>query len=66
MNFQRFGGRTYVLAMGCGVVNTLLVCFKVIPPEVYATIILGTVAAYITKAGVDNRSGVKRPEEATK
>lgn len=42
------GGRRFVLAVGCGLVNTILVAAGVITPEVYQWIILGTVAAYIT------------------
>lgn len=46
--FTRFGGRRFVLTLGCGVVNTGLVYLQAITPEVYQWIILGTVAAYIT------------------
>lgn len=46
--FTRFGGRRFVMAMGCGIVNTGLVQLGSITPEVYQWIILGSVAAYIT------------------
>lgn len=46
--FTRVGGRRFVLSVGCGVVNTLLVAAGSITPDVYQWIILGSVAAYIT------------------
>jgi uncharacterized membrane protein len=44
----QLGGRRYTMAMGCGVVCTLLVVAKVIEPIIFRDLILGTVAAYIT------------------
>lgn len=43
-----FGGRRFVMTMGCGVACTVLVWFGRITPEVFAAIIIATVAAYIT------------------
>lgn len=41
------GGRKFFLTLGCGVACTLLVWFAKISDQVFATIILGTVGAYI-------------------
>lgn len=45
--FTRFGGRRFLLTLGCGVVNTWLVYAGVITGEVYQVIILGTVGIFI-------------------
>jgi hypothetical protein len=42
-----WGGRRFVLTIGSGIVNTLLVIFKYIPPVFYRDIIIATVAVYI-------------------
>jgi hypothetical protein len=41
------GGRKFFLTVGCGVACTVLVWFTKISDQVFATIILGTVGAYI-------------------
>lgn len=48
MNIVIPGGRKFFLSLGCGVACTLLVWFTKISDAVFATIILGTVGAYIT------------------
>jgi uncharacterized membrane protein YeaQ/YmgE (transglycosylase-associated protein family) len=48
MNVVIPGGRKFFLTLGCGVACTLLVWFTKISDAVFATIILGTVGAYIT------------------
>lgn len=44
---EAFGGRRFWITLGCGIVNTVLVAFKLIPADIYRDIIMGTVAAYI-------------------
>lgn len=44
----KLGGRRFIMAMGCGMVCTVLVFFGKISGEVFATIILGTIGGYIT------------------
>lgn len=44
----KYSSRRFILTLGCGIVCTALVLFKVISDTVFATIILGTVGAYIT------------------
>lgn len=45
---SRFGGRRFLLTVGCGVVTSLLVWFGKISDGVYSAVIIATVAAYIT------------------
>lgn len=48
MNLTTAGGRRFLLTLGCGVATTGLCWFAKITGEVYATVIIATVAAYIT------------------
>jgi hypothetical protein len=48
MYIESAGGRRFLLTVGCGIVNTALVWYGKITPDVYQWITLGTVAAYIT------------------
>lgn len=51
------GGRRFLLTVGCGVVCTVLVWHGKISDQVFAAIILGTVAAYITGNTVQKVKG---------
>ncbi len=42
------GGRKFFLTLGCGIACTALVWFAKISDQVFATIIIATVGAYIT------------------
>lgn len=61
MNLDNYGGRRFLMTMGCGVATTALCWFAKISGEVYATVIIATVAVYIggntyqkrVEAGVD-------------
>lgn len=48
MNFTKWGGRRFLLTLGCGLATTMLVWFGKIGDTVYATVTIATVAAYIT------------------
>lgn len=50
MNFARFGGRRFLLALGSGVMTTALQWFGKLDPQgmAYGITISATVAAYIT------------------
>jgi hypothetical protein len=48
VNLQTFGGRKFLLTLGCGLVTTVLVWFQKIDGATYSLVILGTVGAYIT------------------
>ncbi len=52
--FSRYGGTRFLLALGCCVVNTLLLIFGYINEGTYQLLILGTVGAYITGHTVQN------------
>lgn len=41
------GGRRFVLALGAGVVTSVLVWYGKITPEIYRDVVLGTVGMYI-------------------
>jgi len=45
---SKFGGRRFLLTLGCGIVTSILVATNKISDAVYATVIVATVAAYIT------------------
>lgn len=47
MTFINIGGRRFILTLGCGIATTLLCWFAKISGEVYATVIIATVASYI-------------------
>lgn len=50
MNFQTYGGRRFIMALGAGVMTTLLQWFGKLDASgaTYAAVIIATVAAYIT------------------
>jgi len=48
MNIDNYGGRRFLLTLGCGVASTILVWFCKISGGEYVTIVSLTVAAYIT------------------
>ena len=60
-DFTLLGGRRFVMAMGAGVITTLLQWFGKLDlaGETYKWVILGTVGAYITGAVVDNKTAAK-------
>lgn len=59
----QLGGRRYFMAMGCGMVCTLLVITKVIDPTIFRDLILGTVGAYIV-GNVGEKIFSKNKDEA--
>ncbi len=58
------GGRRFFMAMGSGIVNTGLLVLGYISPEVYQTLILGTVAVYIGASTVEKRSKKNDPDQS--
>lgn len=47
MTINCLGGRRFLLTVGCGLATTILVWYGKISDEVYATVIIATVGAYI-------------------
>lgn len=45
---EDFGGRRFIMSMGAGISSTVLVWFSKISDQVFATIVIACVAAYIT------------------
>jgi len=57
MNFAKYGGRRFLLALGAGVVTAILQWFEKLdhPGMAYAATIAATVAAYITGNVAENK-----------
>lgn len=53
------GGRRFVMAMGCGIACTALVFLGKISGEVFAAVVIATVAAYITGGSAQHIMGGK-------
>lgn len=47
MNFYTVGGRKFILTLGCGLVNAVLLWFGKLDAAAYATITLATVSVFI-------------------
>jgi hypothetical protein len=62
---SRFGGRRFVLTVGCGAVNSFLLFMGKIGDEPYSLIILGTVGAYITGAVVQEVKQIQADKESS-
>lgn len=60
MDFDRYGGRRFLLTVATQVSVTVLVWFGKISDDVFSVLILGTVAAYITGNTVQK---IKTPGE---
>ena len=56
----RFGGRRFLMTMGCGMACTGLVWFAKIDPPIFRDIIIATVAVYIAGNTIQK---VKAPAE---
>ena len=48
MKIDSYGGRRFLLTLGCGIASTILVWFGKISGGEYVTIVSLTIAAYIT------------------
>ena len=47
MNLDSFGGRRFLLTLGCGAATTLLCWYPKISDQVYATVIIATIGVYV-------------------
>lgn len=58
MDFQRYGGRRFLLALGAGLVTSALQWFGKLDPAgtAYAATVAATVAAYITGNVIESRN----------
>lgn len=57
MTISTFGGRRFLLTLGCGVVTSILLWFGKLDGAIYATVVLGTVGAYIAGNTVQKVKG---------
>lgn len=53
------GGRRFILTVGCGLITSLLCWFGKISDQVYATVILATVAAYIGANTIQKQTEIR-------
>lgn len=53
---SKVGGRRFVLAVGCGVVTSVLCWYGKINDVAYSAVVVATVAAYITGNGLQKAS----------
>lgn len=58
MNYQKYGGRRFLLALGAGLVTSLLQWYGKLDPAgtAYAATVAATVAAYITGNVVESKN----------
>ncbi len=56
MNFERFGGRTFLLTVGCGVSTSVMRWFDKLDNGSWTAVITASVCAYIAKSGWDEHS----------
>ena len=54
-----YGGRRFLLVVGCGLVYTALLVAGYIDPTVYGTLQIATVAAYIAGNGFQKHIEIK-------
>lgn len=62
MNLSTFGGRRFLMTMGCGMACTVLVWFAKIDGPVFRDIIMGTVAFYIAGNTVQKIKATSKEE----
>lgn len=65
MNFERVGGRTFLLTVGCGLITSLMRWFEHLDNPTYGTIIGSSVCAYIVKSGWDEHSKTRADVQKT-
>lgn len=59
-----FGGRKFLVTVGCGGVCSILLWFGKLDNGSYTAIILGTVGAFIAGAAYQNVKGSKNAQDA--
>lgn len=59
MNFDFFGGRTFMLTVGCGVATSLMRWHDKIDNGSWTAVVLASVCAYIAKSGLDEHTKVR-------
>ncbi len=65
MNFQIFGGRTFALTAGCGMVVSLMRWFDHLDNGSFTAIIIATVGAYIAATTVQRHTEIRADVQKT-
>lgn len=63
MNLTAWGGRRFIMTMGCGIACTVLVWFAKIDGSIFRDIVIATVAVYIA-GNTAQKIKAKSQEEA--
>jgi hypothetical protein len=56
---KALGGRRFLLTVGCGIVDTILLCAGILPSAEYVTLTLATVAVYVGAGTYQKHSEAK-------
>lgn len=65
MNFERVGGRTYLLTVGCGAITSLMRVFDKLDNPTYGMIIASSVCAYIAATAVKSHTEIRADVQKT-
>lgn len=65
MNIPSLGGRRFLLTVGCGAVNAVLLWFAKLDAGSYTTLTLGTVAVYIAGNTYQKREQIRSGQPET-
>lgn len=66
MNFELYGGRTFLLTLGAGIVSSLLCWFGKLSGGEYVAVISLTVGAYIGANAVEKVKQIQADSNTTK
>lgn len=61
-NFQHFGGRKFLMAMGAGITGTVLLVFKFLDPQHFVELVKWTVTVYIAGGTLENLPALTGPK----
>lgn len=59
IDFDAIGGRAFVLAVGCGAVNSVMKWFEHLDNGSYTAIILGTIGCFIAANAIEKHGKIK-------
>ena len=65
MIFNTFGGRTFILTVGCGAVTSAMRWFDHLDNGSWTAVVVASVCAYIAKSTVDEHTKVRADVQKT-